>query len=31
MLAGLSAADREQLTGLLRRWLVGLGRLPQEP
>jgi DNA-binding MarR family transcriptional regulator len=31
MLAGLSAADRELLTGLLRRWLVGLGRLPQEP
>ncbi|WP_308123624.1 MarR family winged helix-turn-helix transcriptional regulator [Modestobacter marinus] len=28
MLAGLSAADREQLAGLLRRWLVSLGRVP---
>jgi DNA-binding MarR family transcriptional regulator len=31
LLAGLSAADREQLAGLLRRFLVALGRLPQEP
>jgi DNA-binding MarR family transcriptional regulator len=31
MLAALSGADREQLAGLLRRWLIALGRLPQEP
>ena len=31
LLAGLSDADREQLTGLLRRMLVALGRLPQRP
>ena len=28
MLAGLSVAEREQLAGLLRRWLVALGRVP---
>jgi DNA-binding MarR family transcriptional regulator len=28
MLAGLSTADREHLAGLLRRWLVSLGRVP---
>jgi DNA-binding MarR family transcriptional regulator len=31
MLAGLSDGDRDQLAGLLRRWLVALGRVPQEP
>jgi DNA-binding MarR family transcriptional regulator len=31
MLAGLSAEDQEQLAGLLRRFLVALGRVPQEP
>jgi DNA-binding MarR family transcriptional regulator len=31
LLAGLSDDDREQLTGLLRRMLVALGRLPQRP
>jgi DNA-binding MarR family transcriptional regulator len=31
LLAGLSDPDREQLAGLLRRFLVSLGRLPQEP
>ena len=31
MLAGLTAAEQEQLAGLLRRWLVALGRVPQEP
>lgn len=31
LLAGLSAADRDQLTGLLRRMLVALGRVPQRP
>jgi DNA-binding MarR family transcriptional regulator len=31
LLSGLSDADREQLTGLLRRMLVALGRLPQRP
>jgi DNA-binding MarR family transcriptional regulator len=31
LLAGLSDHDREQLTGLLRRMLVALGRLPQRP
>ena len=31
LLAGLSDADRDQLTGLLRRMLVALGRLPQQP
>jgi len=28
MLAGLSAEERDQLAGLLRRWLVALGRVP---
>ena len=28
MLAGLSTEDRDQLAGLLRRWLVALGRVP---
>jgi DNA-binding MarR family transcriptional regulator len=28
MLAGLSDDEREQLAGLLRRWLVSLGRVP---
>jgi DNA-binding MarR family transcriptional regulator len=28
MLAALSEEEREQLAGLLRRWLVGLGRVP---
>jgi DNA-binding MarR family transcriptional regulator len=28
MLAGLTAAEREQLAGLLRSWLVALGRVP---
>ena len=31
MLAGLSGAEQEQLAGLLRRFLVALGRVPQEP
>jgi DNA-binding MarR family transcriptional regulator len=31
LLAGLSDADRELLAGLLRRFLVALGRVPQEP
>jgi DNA-binding MarR family transcriptional regulator len=31
LLAGLTDGDREQLAGLLRRFLVALGRLPQEP
>jgi DNA-binding MarR family transcriptional regulator len=31
LLAGLSADDLEQLTGLLRRMLVALGRVPQQP
>ena len=31
LLAGLSDADQEQLAGLLRRFLVALGRVPQEP
>ena len=31
LLAGLSSADREELTGLLRRLLVALGRVPQRP
>jgi DNA-binding MarR family transcriptional regulator len=31
LLAGLSATDREQLSGLLRRFLVALGRTPQQP
>jgi DNA-binding MarR family transcriptional regulator len=31
LLAGLSEADREQLSGLLRRMLVALGRVPQRP
>ena len=31
LLAGLSAADRDQLAGLLRRVLIGLGRVPQRP
>ena len=30
MLAGLSAEEQEQLAGLLRRFLVALGRLPPE-
>jgi DNA-binding MarR family transcriptional regulator len=30
LLAGLSDADREQLAGLLRRFLVALGRVPQQ-
>src|SRR3954454_15387554 len=28
LLAGLSTGDREDLAGLLRRWLVSLGRVP---
>jgi DNA-binding MarR family transcriptional regulator len=28
MLAGLSEDERAQLAGLLRRWLVTLGRVP---
>jgi DNA-binding MarR family transcriptional regulator len=28
LLAGLSADERDQLAGLLRRWLVALGRVP---
>jgi DNA-binding MarR family transcriptional regulator len=28
MLAGLSAEERDQLAGLLRRWLIALGRVP---
>ena len=28
MLGGLSAGEQEQLAGLLRRWLVALGRVP---
>ena len=28
MLAGLTAAEQEQLAGLLRSWLVALGRVP---
>ena len=28
MLAGLTAAERDQLAGLLRSWLVALGRVP---
>ncbi|RBY88750.1 MarR family winged helix-turn-helix transcriptional regulator [Blastococcus sp. TF02A-26] len=31
LLAGLSAAELEQLAGLLRRFLVSLGRLPERP
>jgi DNA-binding MarR family transcriptional regulator len=31
LLAGLSEADLDQLTGLLRRLLVALGRVPQRP
>jgi DNA-binding MarR family transcriptional regulator len=31
LLAGLSDDEREQLAELLRRFLVSLGRLPQEP
>jgi DNA-binding MarR family transcriptional regulator len=31
MLAGLSTAELDQLSGLLRRFLVSLGRLPQAP
>jgi DNA-binding MarR family transcriptional regulator len=31
LLAGLSAGEREQLSGLLRRFLVALGRTPQQP
>ena len=31
LLDGLPAADRELLADLLRRLLVALGRLPQEP
>jgi DNA-binding MarR family transcriptional regulator len=31
LLAGLSDDDRVQLADLLRRFLVSLGRLPQEP
>src|SRR5919205_2352231 len=31
LLAGLSTDDRAQLAELLRRFLVSLGRLPQEP
>ena len=31
LLAGLSETDREQLAGLLRRFLVALGRLPEQP
>ncbi len=31
LLAGLSGAELEQLAGLLRRFLVALGRVPQEP
>ena len=31
LLAGLSDDDRAQLADLLRRFLVSLGRLPQEP
>ena len=31
LLDGLSSADREQLADLLRRLLVALGRVPQEP
>jgi hypothetical protein len=31
LLAGLSDDDRVQLAALLRRFLVSLGRLPQEP
>jgi DNA-binding MarR family transcriptional regulator len=30
LLEGLSDDDREQLAGLLRRFLVGLGRVPQD-
>ena len=30
MLAGLSAAEQQQLADLLRRFLVALGRVPQE-
>ena len=31
MLAGLSAAEQQQLSDLLRRFLVALGRVPQDP
>jgi DNA-binding MarR family transcriptional regulator len=31
LLAGLSDDDRERLAGLLRRFLVALGRRPQQP
>ena len=31
LLAGLSDREREQLSSLLRRFLVALGRLPQQP
>jgi DNA-binding MarR family transcriptional regulator len=31
LLAGLSAGEREQLAVLLRRFLVALGRTPQQP
>ena len=31
VLAGLSPEDQDQLAALLRRWLVSLGRVPQQP
>ncbi len=31
LLAGLSESDREELATLLRRFLISLGRVPQEP
>lgn len=31
LLAGLSGAEQDQLAGLLRRFLVARGRVPQEP
>jgi hypothetical protein len=31
MLDGLSTGEREQLADLLRRLLIALGRVPQEP